>query len=94
MKVTKLTTVIASAFLCLAANAQASMVNGYGAYASTSTASSCPSYCTGDFQYDSDGGQYSTVANSSENTYATTRAFASITTGNYLPTLRVETDAV
>jgi len=76
---------------------QAAIVSGYGAYASTSTASNCPSYCTtaggGDFQYDNDGGEFSITANSEENSYANARASASLASAGYLPTLRVETSA-
>ena len=76
---------------------QAAIISGYGAYASTSTASNCPSYCTtaggGDFQYDNAGVEFSTTASSAENTYATTRAYSSLSGSSYLPTLKVETVA-
>jgi hypothetical protein len=78
-------------FAPLATNA--AIVNGYGANASASTASNCPSYCTtaggGDFQYDSDGGEFSNTAFAEENSYALGRAQSSLTGSTYLPELKV-----
>ncbi len=75
----------------------AAIVSGYGAYASSSTASNCPSYCTtaggGDFQYDNAGGEFNTTASSQETSYANARASADLATVGYLPELRVETFA-
>jgi len=90
-----------SLFLAMAATlpvtSQAAIISGYGAYASTSTASNCPSYCStsggGDFQYNQDGGEFSSSAFSQENSYANARASASLASTGYLPTLRVETNA-
>lgn len=75
----------------------AAIVGGYGAYASASTASNCPSYCTtaggGDFQYDADGGEFSDLAFAEELSYAEGRAQASLTGSTYLPELKVFTSA-
>ena len=80
--------------------ANASIIgSGYGAYANTSTASNCTAVgsCSttdnGDFQSDSAGGEFSTTANSTQNSYATARASAELSGNSYLPTLRVETIA-
>lgn len=87
------TGVIFGLLLCAPLTANAVIVNGYGAYASTSTASNCPSFCTtaggGDFQYDSDGGEFSNTASSEESSYALGRAQSGLTAATYLPELRV-----
>lgn len=83
---------------------QASSITGYGTYTSTSTANKCTSLTcetgydditgiTGDFQYDSAGGQYRNTATSSETTYANARASSTLSGTSYLPTLRVQTTA-
>ena len=88
---------IAVITLIFSTSTNAAIINGYGMYASTSTASNCPSYCTtaggGDFQYDSDGGEFSTLATSSENSYASASASAEYTglSSTYLPILNVNT---
>lgn len=76
---------------------QAAIISGYGAYASTSTASNCSSGCStangGDFQYDSAGVEFGSTASSTETSYATANAYSSLTGSTYLPELRVETIA-
>jgi len=76
------------------ANAQATIVSGYGVEASTTTASNCPSYCTtangGDFQYDSAGGEFILSAYSSQNSYGFASSSAVYDgSSTYLPTLKV-----
>jgi len=87
------TGLILSLLLCAPMAANAVIVNGYGATASTGTASYCPSYCStefgGDFANDSAGGEFSNTAFSEESTYALGRAQSSLTGGTYLPELRV-----
>jgi hypothetical protein len=77
--------------------ANAAIVSGFGVAASSVTASNCPSFCTtgggGDFQYDSAGGEFITVASSTETSYASGEAFADLAGSTYLPTLRVRTSA-
>ena len=79
--------------LTLPAATQAAIVSGYGVYANTTTVSNCPSYCTGDFQRDNDGGEFLTSAASQENTYAVASSSATLETTGYLPTLRVDATA-
>ena len=80
-------------------SAKAATVGGYGVYASTVTASNCPSYCTtsggGDFQYDSDGFELSTTATSSEKSYGSASASAVYTgsSSTYLPILNIDTSS-
>ena len=72
-------------------------MTGYGAYAGTSTASNCPSYCTssngGEFAYDSAGGELIDSAYATEITYGNTQAYAALNGSSYLPTLKVQTSA-
>jgi len=76
---------------------QSAIISGYGAYASTSTASNCSSGCStangGDFQYNRAGVEFGTIASSTETSYATANAYSSLTGSTYLPELRVETIA-
>lgn len=80
--------------LCMPMAANAVIVNGYGAEASAGTASNCPSFCTsgggGQFDSDSDGGEFSNTAFAEvDSTYgALGRAQSSLTGGTYLPELR------
>jgi hypothetical protein len=71
----------------------AAILDGFGAESSAGTASNCPSYCTsadgGDFQYDSDGGEYSASAFAEESSYGLGRAQASLSGSSYLPELKV-----
>jgi len=79
----------------MAANSPAAIISGYGIEVSTSTANNCPSFCTGDFQYHSDGGEFSTSATSSENSYGSASSYALYTGSSptYLPELRVNTSS-
>ena len=76
-------------------NASAAITTGWGTYASTNTASNCPSYCGGggDFQYDSMGDEFITASSAEENAYANAKAYASLSGSSYLPTLKVEASA-
>lgn len=88
-----ITGLISVLLLCAPLATNASIIDGYGTYASTSTASNCPSYCTtadgGDFQYDSDGAEFSNTAFAEESSYALGRAQSSLTGSTYLPDLKV-----
>lgn len=95
------TKLLSLAFIAAAAPgmAQAAIISGYGVYAETGTASNCPSFCTtangGDFQNDSDGGEFATVATSTENSYGKAWSMAQYTgsTTTYLPVLKVDTSS-
>ncbi len=90
----QLITLVGLSALAVSLSSQASSIaTGYGVYASTSTASSCPSYCTGDFQYDSAGTEFSNTASASQNTYAAADAFASLSGSSFLPILKAKTSA-
>lgn len=88
MKMTLTLTI--SLMVGLSTSTQASIVGGYGVQASAGTASNCPSYCSGDFQSDINGGEFATSASSSENSYGSASATAVYTgSSTYLPTLKV-----
>lgn len=63
--------------------------SGYGIQASASTVSSCPSFCTGDFQFANDGGEFILTANAAESTHGTARSSGFYDgTETFLPVLR------
>jgi hypothetical protein len=71
-------------------SAQASIVGGYGVEASVATERNCPSYCTGDSKWETNGGEFATSASASENSYGSANASAVYTgSSTYLPTLKV-----
>ncbi|MGI9290262.1 MAG: VPLPA-CTERM sorting domain-containing protein [Gammaproteobacteria bacterium] len=87
------TTGVALSILVLSTSANAAIVDGYGMAASTGTQSNCPSFCTtadgGDFERDFAGGEFSTLAVSSANSYGTAQASAQYSglSTTYLPIL-------
>lgn len=62
---------------------------GYGVSAGVSTASDCPSFCTGDFDFDSSGGEFSGFASATSTEYGVSRAQAFYNQSEaYLPELK------
>lgn len=71
--------------------ANATIIDGYGTYASTGTSGDCPSYCTSPFAFgEADGGELSTSAYSEENTYGSARAEAILGGVDSTSVLRVQ----
>lgn len=63
--------------------------SGYGVSADVSTASDCPSYCTGDFDFDSSGGEYAGFASATSTFFGDSRAQAFYNQSEaYLPELK------
>jgi hypothetical protein len=63
--------------------------SGYGVSADVSTASDCPSFCTGDFDFDSSGGEYAGFASATSTVYGESRAQAFYNQSEaYLPELK------
>ncbi len=83
------TTLISVALALIPHGARAVIVDGYGVQTSASTWANCPSFCTGLSQFDSDGGELVTSANSEQLTYATGRAAGSLNGPTALPLLQV-----
>lgn len=83
--------------------ANATILSGYGAVATTWTADNCPSYlqCNNGVNADigqvaavaSDGGEFISSATASEDTYAMGQALAELTGDTYLPVLKAQTSA-
>lgn len=61
---------------------------GWGASTSATTFANCPSFCTGDFKSDSDGGDGETSSSSSEQTSGDARASVAFNGPTELPTLK------
>lgn len=74
-------------------SSQATIINGWGAYAATSTNDNCPSYCDGNSEYDSSGGEGSIFATAEQNSYGTAKALVDMSGSGYLPTLKVKASA-
>lgn len=88
LKITTITTVLG---LCLTMNSasQAAIISGWGAETSSTTASSCPSYCTGTFTYDNNGGDgFSTATSNLVNTHGEPKSQATLSGTTYLPILK------
>ena len=65
------------------------IASGFGVSAGVSTASDCPSFCTGDFDFDSDGGEYASFADAISTTYGLSKARAYYSGSEaYLPELK------
>lgn len=63
--------------------------NGFGVSAGASTASDCPSFCTGDFDFDSGGGEGAGYASATSTAHGSSRARAYYSsTDSYLPELK------
>ncbi|MEJ6121342.1 hypothetical protein MT390_05585 [Vibrio sp. 2-Bac 85] len=84
---------LAGALTLLVSSANASVIEGVGAYTSVGNSGYCPSYCSGSFSSASDGGEGSTQAYSELNEYAYGQAYSSFVSESYMPLLRVETNA-
>ncbi len=83
--------VLAIALIALtpATSPAASTFGGYGVSAGASTSSNCPSFCTGDFDFDSSGGEFSGFASATSMVYGEARAEAFYDKSNaYLPVLK------
>ena len=74
--------------------AQAVIVNGYGTFAISGSASNCPSFCTtaggGQFTSSSDGGEFKTSAYATDNTFGFGEAMAELSGPLGLPTLKAQ----
>ncbi|WP_299660507.1 hypothetical protein [uncultured Psychromonas sp.] len=84
---------LAGALTLLVSSANASVIEGVGAFTAVGTAGHCPSFCTELFSYTSDGDEGSTQAYSELNEYAYGQAYSSFVSESYMPLLRVETNA-
>lgn len=68
---------------------QVNFVGGFGLSASASTASDCPSFCTGDFDFDSDGGEFAGFASAISTKHGISRSRAYYNNSEfYLPELK------
>ncbi len=68
---------------------QSLLPSGFGVSAGASTFSSCPSFCTGDADFDSDGGELASIANAISTTYGLSQASAYYAAPEtYLPELK------
>ena len=68
---------------------QTTFADGFGVSANVSTASDCPSFCTGDFDFDSDGGELESFAGAISTLYGESRARAYYSSDEfYLPELK------
>lgn len=84
---------LAGALTLLMSNASATLISGVGAFASVGAFNYCPSYCTGDYSGNSNGGEGITEAYAEVTDYGYGQAYSSFVDGSYLPLLRVETSA-
>jgi len=79
------------------ASSQAGIVDGWGAYTSTSSGNHCRNGCSGSeldvFEWTSAGGELSSYATTEENTYGESKALVDLSGTDYLPILKVMASA-